>query len=184
MPKKVVSDIELAQRVCLMMGIIQLSPALLMPLHSVGAITLVWFLHHACLAPSHTLSGARQDVKKCLNELRTQSAGPDSRAWINLSVAERRYDNRIAGNNAPVFIFDEYGFCQGRVMNRSRGGLCIAAESDVTVGQAIRIQWLLDSNSAVSIDMEVCHVRKEGNEWIFGCRFLQQQDPAVLTLFG
>lgn len=69
-------------------------------------------------------------------------------------------------------------------MNRSRGGLCIASDSKVTVGQSIRIQCQLDSNSAPSFDMEVCHVSKKGDEWIFGCKFLQEQDPSVLQLLG
>jgi PilZ domain len=181
-----------------MMGIIQLSPAMLLPIHSVGAITLVWFLHHVCLMPSntvsqarhtvsqapHTVSQARHDVTKCLSELGIQPAGPDSRVQVNLAVGERRQDIRIAENNVPVFIHDEFGFCQGRVINSSGGGLCIASEAHVTVGQAIRIQSQFDSNSAPSFDLKVCHVRKEGDEWIFGCKFLQEQDPAVLTLFG
>jgi hypothetical protein len=193
-----VYDIDPAPRVYPMLGIIQLSPALAMPIHSVGAIVLVWFLHRVSLAPTPTIAPARQesapldpvrleparhDVANCLSELGVHPAGPDTRACINLAVAERRRDRRET-TDVPVYIFDDFGFCQGRVLNKSQGGLCIAAESNVTVGQSIRIQCQLHSNPAASVELEVCHVRKEGEEWIYGCKFVQDQDEAVLKLFG
>lgn len=196
--QKPVNEINRAQWVYPMLGIIQFSPAMVMPIHSVGAIALVWFLHRVSLAPTPTVAPARQDsaplepvrleparldVAKCLSDLGVHPAGPDTRACINLAVAERRQDPRES-TDVPVFIFDDFGFCQGRVLNKSQGGLCIAAESNVTVGQSIRIQSRLDSNAATSVNMEVCHVRKEGDEWIYGCKFLQEQDEADLKLFG
>lgn len=173
------------------MGIIQLTPAIIMPLHGACAITLVWLLHHACLVPSQPSSRSRSqlvhsqlDVSSRLNELGIRSAGPDTCAKIDLALEERRKDVRKSGDSLPVFIYDDSGFCQGHVMNKSRGGLCIASESHVAVGQSIRIQCQLDAKSTASIDMKVCHVRQERDSWIFGCQFLKPQDPVVLQLFG
>ena len=166
------------------MGFMQLAPAMVLPLHSVGTISLVWFLHRMYLLPATPLPPPRPVATRRLDELGIKPVGPASRAHINLTVDERRQDIRQAGNEVPVFIHDEFGFCQGRVMNQSRGGLSIASECNVSVGQSIRIQSQLAASDAAAIDMKVCHVRKEGDEWIFGCKFLRQQDPAILQLFS
>jgi hypothetical protein len=166
------------------MGIVQLSPALLLQLHGVGAITLVWYLNHVALVPSNMMAKSRRYLANRLIDLGIRPIGPNSRAFIHLNVPERRQDPRTAGNDVPLFIHDESGFFQGRVVNRSRGGLCIAAEASVKVGQAIRIQSQLRANSCVLINMEVCHVRQEGDEWIFGCKFVGHEDLEVLKLFG
>ncbi len=173
------------------MGIIQLTPAIILPLHSACAITLVWLLHCVYLVPSQPLPQSRphvvrprQDVSKLLSELGVDSAGPDTCEKVSLAIAERREDVRKSGDRLPVFIHDDSGFCQGHVMNKSSGGLCIASESEVSVGQSIRIQCQLDAKSTASIDLKVCHVKKERDSWVFGCQFLKPQDPVVLKLFS
>src|SRR5262249_44569091 len=126
----------------------------------------------------------QQGVSKRLRELGIRSPGPDSCAKINLALAERRHDVRTPVDSLPVFIHDDSGFCQGHVMNKSNGGLCIASESEVTVGQSIRIQCQLDAKSTASIDLKVCHVQKEQDSWVFGCQFLRPEDPVVQKLFS
>jgi hypothetical protein len=74
--------------------------------------------------------------------------------------------------------------CEGWVVDRSRGGLCLSLPGPVAVGAVLDVQSTQYADAASWAPVEVLHLKPDGERWLVGCRFLRDLPWCDLLLFG
>jgi hypothetical protein len=100
---------------------------------------------------------------------------------------ERRSAPRRQGAAVPVEVSDaegEHAPSPGSVLDRSRGGLCLAVPSPAAVGEVVCVRSVEYADSCPWVRMEVRHCRPDAKRWLLSCRFVEDQPWSVLLLFG
>jgi hypothetical protein len=103
------------------------------------------------------------------------------------SRKERREWLRRVGELIQVDVADADGLAKpyaGKVVDRSRGGLCLAVGAPVEVGTRLRIRSSFYDETAPWVQVEVKRCWNAQGQWLLGCKFLQELPWSVLLLFG
>jgi hypothetical protein len=101
--------------------------------------------------------------------------------------AERREFRRRRGNPVQVVIAvdDAAGVATpGMVIDRSRGGLCLAVAQPPAVGSYLLVRPANSPDSQAWVRVQVRHCRHRGGRWLIGCKFEQRLSRTELIPFG
>lgn len=96
---------------------------------------------------------------------------------------ERRRFPRRKGNPVVIEMYDdaETGkIAEGRVIDRSMGGVCIASPTRLAVGSTLQIRPLSLRREIPSLPLEVRNARPEPTDWRLGCRYRRRPSWSVL----
>jgi hypothetical protein len=112
-------------------------------------------------------------------------------APISSSLSDRGVEQRAAfrrvGNGVLIQIADKEGRrkpLQAWVMDRSRRGLRIAVEGELSVGSIHAVRPMNAPPTTPWCDVEIRHCEPIDGHWEAGCRFLQPPPVQLLMLFG
>ena len=97
--------------------------------------------------------------------------------------ADRRADPRRSGNPVAVFLYDRTDsekIGEGRVVDRSMGGVCLSTANHWAVGSQFNVRPLTHRNPLPSIALEVCNARPDPVAWRLGCCFVKRPSWSVL----
>jgi hypothetical protein len=134
-----------------------------------------------------------------LSGLAADSAGPDRGGaaapggarlqdfYSRKARRERRRALRREGNPVELLIADDRPGTtpiNGQVMDRSRGGLLIAAHHEYPVGAVLSVRTTNAPNDLPWIQVEVKHCRQQGDGWQLGCKFTHELPWGILLFFG
>jgi hypothetical protein len=100
----------------------------------------------------------------------------DKRAWMRRegSPLEVQVADAVL-TQAPI---------QGRVLNRSRGGLLVSLSQPTAVGTILSVRPPHAPDEQMWIHVEVKHCKQQQDRWYLGCKFTQELPWSVLLLFG
>ncbi len=135
--------------------------------------------------------GARFDALKAIGATDSPPA-PDSPAASNLrqdSAADKdkRRALRRGGNPVPVLVSDVPAQAEpfhGLVLNRSKGGLCLAVPEPVDVGRLLAVRTADFPEGLDSVQIRVRHCQRKGNSCQLGCQFVETHPWSVILIFG
>lgn len=119
-----------------------------------------------------------------LDDLPPPLSGTTIRPFIKpkrTQIDDQRRNARRGGNPTAVRVNDAV---DGRVLNRSRGGLCVESAEPFAVGQIISVRPTEFDPTALPVDVEIRHARKRDDVWIHGCKFVAAPPWSVLLQFG
>jgi hypothetical protein len=108
---------------------------------------------------------------------------------LDLRNAKRRKRSslRRAGNPIEVLISDALATApttEGRVLDRSRGGLLLSVGQPVAVGTTLSVRAAHAPDEVSWVRIKVRHCRHREDLWLVGCAFEQELPWSVLLLFG
>ncbi|HEV3203182.1 MAG TPA: PilZ domain-containing protein [Gemmataceae bacterium] len=112
---------------------------------------------------------------------------PSSDPFTHGNTRERRKSVRRRGNQLEVMISDSCGKTlpyRGIVLDRSVGGLRLAVDDLISVGNIISVRPSHVATIVPWIQVEICHCRKKDNGWELGCQFLHPPPSTILWMFG
>jgi hypothetical protein len=112
---------------------------------------------------------------------------PPSDPFAHGSTRERRKSVRRRGNQVEVMISDSGGKTlpyRGVVLDRSLGGLRLAVDDLISVGNIISVRPSHVATIVPWIQVEICHCRKKDNGWELGCQFLCPPPSTISWMFG
>ena len=104
----------------------------------------------------------------------------------DLSV-ERRTTIRRNGTTIPILMSDLNGLAPPRagfVIDRSTGGLRIAARGEISIGTIMSVRTENAPETTPWVQVQVRSCSTTGDYYQIGCRFLEQPPWSVLLLFG
>jgi hypothetical protein len=107
--------------------------------------------------------------------------------FVSGSPSDKRAAPRRRGAPVPVLLSDGGGRVEpvsGAVLDRSRGGLAIAAPAPVPTGAVLGVRAELHRRDMPWVQVKVRHCRRDGSDWVLGCQFLSPPPWNVLLLFG
>ena len=111
--------------------------------------------------------------------------GPDP--FVSGSPTDKRSTPRRRGVPVAVLLSDSGGRTEpvhGAVLDRSRGGLAIAAPAPAPTGTVLSVRAARYAREMAWVPVRVRHCRPDGDGWVLGCQFLSPQHWDVLLLFG
>ena len=119
-------------------------------------------------------------------------AAPEQPAWrwdpfVSGSRSDRRSALRRRGYPVRVLLAEaggQAGAARGTVLDRSTGGLAIAADVAPPAGAVLGVCPEPHSREAPWVQVRVRHCRRDGDGWVLGCQFLSPPPWNVLLLFG
>jgi len=101
------------------------------------------------------------------------------------SKFDRRSAHRRNGNPLAVCVAHKNDpHFDGRLHDRSIGGVCFTAPRDFVPGTLLRVRPNNGSPTAPWVDVEVKSCLPQGGEWQIGCSFLKTPPYAVILMFG
>ncbi len=102
------------------------------------------------------------------------------------SKREKRRWLRRGGNPVDVLLVTPEAAAPeaSQVLDRSRGGLLIAAPHAVDKGRLIKVRACHAPEELDWIVLEVRHCQQKEDRWLLGCAFQQEHPLSVLLLFG
>ena len=104
-----------------------------------------------------------------------------------LTARERRDAVRRDGNPLAIVLTDpsdEAASLEGTVLDRSRGGLLIAATEPCRVGAVLRVRPKDAPEDVAWVLIQIRHARPRNDHWLFGCAFMRKMDWSELLIFG
>jgi hypothetical protein len=131
--------------------------------------------------------GARKASVPPPAEAPAVAAGQENKdIFLHGSYGDRRSAPRRRGNSVEVDLSNEtdHSVCQGWVLDRSVGGLCIVVEEPVAEGTVLRVRPHSASDSVPWTPIEIRGCRAHKNEWELNCQFLQTPNWNVMMMFG
>jgi hypothetical protein len=102
-------------------------------------------------------------------------------------TTDRRSSYRREGTDVEVLISDaevKITPVQGRVVDRSLGGVCLRGPASFAVGAILSLRPCNAPSVAPWVQVEVKSCRQQENVWEVGCQFLRTPPYSVLLLFG
>jgi hypothetical protein len=99
----------------------------------------------------------------------------------------KRHSLRRGGNPVPVLVSDLEAPeepIQGLVLNRSRGGLCLAVPQPIEVGRLLAVRTPDFPEGLDSVQIRVRHCNQKGDSCHLGCQFMEAHPWSVLLIFG
>ncbi len=112
---------------------------------------------------------------------------PEPDPFYKGSATERRAAPRRAGNEVKVFASDKTVTrepCQGWIVDRSLGGLCLAVQSAVAEKSVISVRAGDNLDIAPWVRVEVVRCQQVSNYFLLGSRFLKTPPWDIMLLFG
>jgi PilZ domain len=101
--------------------------------------------------------------------------------------SERRSSLRRGGTHLSVLLSDaeaEVGPVRGVIIDRSTGGLSVAVDEPVRLGEVLSVRVAASAHEMPWVQVTVRHFRREGSYYLMGCQFRRPQPWSVLLLFG
>lgn len=111
---------------------------------------------------------------------------PSNRFIYGMNMA-RRQSVRRTGNQIEVLVSSEESreACRpAKILDRSRGGLCLVLPEPATVGSRLYIRTAQCPDLLPWAMIEVKYCLDNGGDWRVGCQFLVQPTEEVLICFG
>lgn len=96
---------------------------------------------------------------------------------------ERRRFPRRSGNPVSIELFEpstDKKIGEGRVLDRSMGGVCISSTIPFEVGSRFDIRPLSHRHSLPTVPLEIRNVSMSKDHWRLGCQFLRRPSWSVL----
>jgi hypothetical protein len=170
------------------------TPGMLVPL---AFLVVVIFIALACRGSQE--SHLRRATTPALAELILEGPGQGkaSPSLDNVAIPksgppkkkamERRTSRRRHGSPISLLIFDHSGTGtpkEGKVLDRSRGGLLIAAPDFAGVGTILKVRPKNAPEDISWFPIEVRHFRKKEDRWVLGCAFAHKLSDRELLIFG
>jgi hypothetical protein len=156
---------------------------------------VLFFLCYLVGGQSSITSGAHRgerlgpdlDGPSTASQSALDSLTPTPRVQNPNAHRDKRSSLRRGGNPVAVFVSDVEApgkSVQGRVLNRSRGGLCLSVPQAVEVGRVLAVRTSDYPEGLESVQVRVRHCQPKGASCRLGCQFLETHPWSVLLLFG
>jgi len=103
------------------------------------------------------------------------------------NLRNRRQWPRRRGNPVAVLIADVPDTAEpvpGVVIDRSRGGLCLASPQPVAMGAFLQVRASASPDDLPWIRVEVRHCRQRADRWLMGCKFEHRLSTKEMLPFG
>lgn len=101
--------------------------------------------------------------------------------------SDQRRSFRRTGNEIKVFLSDGETFvplCEGWVMDRSTGGLCLAVPRRLEIGTLVGIRAANAPDNSPRVQIQVLRCGPIEDYWEAGCQFVGTPSWGTLLLFG
>jgi hypothetical protein len=131
----------------------------------------------------------RRRLKRPLRRRKTdlQATPEDHDPFVHGSATERRNALRRGGNPVPVLVTDAdvtRDPYRAWVLDRSTGGLCLAAPEEVATGTVLSVRTGNAPDTVPWVQMEVKSCREVDGNWELGCQFVKTPNWNTMLLFG
>ncbi|SRR6266852_1777389 len=116
-----------------------------------------------------------------------ESPAPSNRGQDSAAAKDKRRALRRGGNPVPVLVSDVPGQAQpipGLVLNRSKGGLCLAVPEPVDVGRLLAVRTADFPEGLDSVQIRVRHCKRKAGSCHLGCQFVETYPWSVILIFG
>jgi hypothetical protein len=178
-----------------LIGTIELSWGAAEPTNGPGALVVILLIAAVlCIVLGHFAAPALARRKNIASQsILLQSVTPVTKTHRHRDQlflpkgADKRIAVRRGGEPVPVWVAessDPTRAWDGKVVDRSRGGLLLAVDEGAKVGSLRYVRAYHAPEELGWVPLEVRHCRKQNERWLLGCKFTQELPWNIILMFG